>query len=437
MTLTASKPANSTLGGTTATTVRLDLGANPVRAVGGVGARVRFTLTGPDGPRVETQTYAGVGSSLTASFTGLRAGATYQAAATVSAPGHPGASVQLGPQPVTPAADWPVVGLNAHCDPEGDVVQLTCAFTADVSGISSSAVNGDTFDVIDTADTQSGVRCGNAFRSLDRNGIDPATPITDDLSLLAFNGTCTVTLVLRENGPVFGGTVKTVTTQFTVREPTTYVAKARDWDVQWDPSQTDSSQALITYQGTDFTLGQLKQITQNWTATVRGPGGQACGSWNGNDPPAGVDVAANGGCVNQFGGQDGWSVDISYQDVATGSGHDVPGTHALNGPPPTYQPCVPSGLAATWSGTAATPTITLTVGGQLAGCSSWSYHVLDPSGAECPAPADGGPATVTLTPACGTAPSNDPAWTVRVSWTDPAGNAQAPQDVPVTGDPPQ
>ena len=439
MTLTASKPANSALGGTTSTTARLDLGANPTRAVGGVGARIQFTLTGPDATRVDTQAYDGVGSSITASFTGLRAGATYQVSVTVAAPGHPAATVQLGPQPVTPAADWPDVGLSARCDPEGPVVQLNCAFTANVSGISSAAVGGETFDVIDTADTQSGIRCGNAFRSLARTGIDPATPITDDLSLLTFTGNCTVTLVLRENGPVFGGTLKTISTQYSVQAATTYTAKAKDWDVEWDPNQTSSSQALISYQGTDYTVAQLKQITQNWSATVRGPDGQSCGSWSGNDPPAGVDVPATGSCVNQFGGRGGWSVDISYQDVGTGTGHDVPGAHNLNGPPPTYQPCTPTDFGAQWSGTQDNPTITLTVGPkeQLAGCSNWDYAVIDSGGESCPATVDGGPDSVTITPTCGTEPSSDPAWTVRVSWSDPAGNAQGPQDVPVTGDPPQ
>jgi len=439
MTLTASKPANSALGGTTSTTARLDLGPNPTRAVGGVGARIAFTLTGPDAPRVDTQTYQGVGSSLTASFPGLRAGATYQISVTVTAPGHPAASVQLGPQPVTPAADWPSVGLDAHCDPEGSVVQLTCAFAADVSGISSAAVGGETFDVIDTADTQSGVRCGNAFRTLDRSGIDPASPITDDLSLLTFTGNCTVTLVLRENGPVFGGTLKTISAQFSVRAATTYAAKAKDWDVEWDPNQTNSSQALISYQGTDYTVAQLKQITQNWSATVRGPDGQPCGSWSGSDPPAGVDVPATGSCVNQFGNRGGWSVDISYQDVGTGAAQSVPGNHNLNGPPPTYQPCTPTDFGAQWSGEPDAPTITLTVGPkeQLAGCSNWDYVVTDSGGETCPATLEGGPDEVTITPTCATEPSSDPAWSVQVSWTDPAGNAQGPQDVPVTGDPPQ
>jgi len=437
MTLTASKPANSALGGTTATTVRLDLGANPTRAVGGVGARIQFTLTGPDAPRVQTQSYGGVGSSLTASFSGLKPGATYQASATVSAPGHPAAAVSLGPQPVTTAADWPTVGLSAGCEPEGDVVQLNCAFTANISGISSAAVNGETFDVIDTTDTLSGIRCGNAFRALTHSGIDPAAPITDELSMLTFTGSCTVTLVLRENGPIFGGTLKTLSAQFTERPATTYGGKGSDWDVQWDPDRTDSSQALITYRASDFTLGQLKQITQNWTATVRGPDGQSCGSWNGDDPPAGVDIAAAGSCVNQFGDRGGWSVDISYQDVGTGAAHPVGGNHNLNGPPPTYQPCTPTDFAASWSGDVTTPTISLTVGGQLAGCSNWGYAVVDSAGADCPVQTSGGPDSVTITPNCGTAPSSDPVWTVKVSWRDPAGNAQVSPDVPVTGEPPQ
>jgi len=301
-------------------------------------------------------------------------------------------------------------------------------------------VGGETFDVIDTGDTQSGVRCGSAFHRISAGGIDPADPIKDDLSLLQFNGSCTVTLVLRENGPVFGGVLKTVTAPLSIGQPTTYQAEASDWNVRWDPAQSTSSQALITYSGSTFTTAQLGQITQNWTATVRGPAGQACGSWSGANPPDGVDVPASGSCVNDYGDQDGWSVDITYEDVSTGNQHSVPGSHQLDGPPPSYQPCAPSDFAAAWGGDATTPTITLTVGGKLSGCGGWAYELHDPDDAVCPTQSSGTPDSVTLTPSCTIPPGDGNQWTLDVTWTDPAGNPQpqpSPQVVPVSGAPPQ
>ena len=109
----------------------------------------------------------------------------------------------------------------------------------------------------------------------------------------------------------------------------------------------------------------------------------------------------------------------------------------LDGPPPTYQPCTPTDFVAQWSGDVNTPTITLTVGGQLAGCSNWHYSLTDSTGSDCTETTAGGPDTVTITPTCATPPSSDPVWTVHVSWTNPDGSTPDPQDVPVTGSPPQ
>jgi hypothetical protein len=433
LTLSASHPANSALGGTTSTTVRLDIAGNTDRAMGGVGAKVRFEITGGGIDRSTTLTYDGSATSVTSTFPGLRAGVTYQASVTVAPPGHPEAAVSVGPQPVTVAADWPAVGLNADCVPQGTIVQTTCAFSAHITGISSAAVGGETFDLVDTADTQSAVTCGSRGKSLVRSGIDPADPITDTLSLLSgFSGTCTVTLVLRENGSIFGGTLKTVSAQYTVGPATTYDPTANDFAVAWDPP---ASQVLVTYRGHGLTLDELAQITQNWTVTVRGPGGQSCGTRNFDSPPDGVDAPASASCVAQYGQQSGWSVDIDYEDAGTGDAHSVPGDHSLDGTPPGYQACAPTKFDASWSGTLAAPTITLSVQGTLAGCDNWKYALVDPLGAACPASTSGTPDDVVITPACATPPSKDD-WTLHVTWTDPAGNPQS-TDATVAGNPPK
>jgi hypothetical protein len=434
MTLTASKPDNSSLSGTTSTTVRLDLAGNPVHAVGGVGAKIQFLLNGPDGSHSQTVTYDGSGSSVTTTFSGLRPGADYQASAVVSAPRHPTASVQVGPQTVTPAADWPDVGLTASC-PTSGLLNLTCDFTAQITGITSGDVNGETFDIVDSNNTNSGLACGSAGKSLDINGINPATPITiNNLSTLAFHGSCTVTLVLKENGSIFGGVLKTVSAQFTVGAPATYDPQATDWDQAW-VTRNGASAAQLTYKGTKYSGGQLSQITQNWTITVLDPDGNPCGSWSGNNPPDGVAVAATGTCVQQSGNSGGWSVRIGYQDL-DGTSHTVPGAHVLPDTPPTYQPCTPASFTAQWTGTAQAPTIELKVTGQLAGCGNWAYDIHDSGDQSCSATSTGTPDDITFTPTCATAPSAGN-WKILVSWNDAAGKPQPPQDVPVGGDPPQ
>ncbi len=421
MTLTASHPANTSLNGTTSTTVSLDLGTDPVRAVGGVGARIAFHLTGPGADQTKTETFTGSASSVAATFPGLSAGAQYNASVTVSPPGHPDRSVSLGPTPVTTAADWPdSLDLSADCTPPDRLIKLNCALHLTISGLSSSDAHGETFDIVDTDSSLSGVRCGGGpNHSLTAAGVTLPYTVDDTLSLFEFNGTCTVTVHLQESAtatPVFGGVVKTLTTTYTVGDATTYPAKSGDFTAQWDSGP--GSQALIKYTGTDFTADQLALITQNWNVTVQGPKGQSCGSRAFDNPPDGVDVPASSDCVRAYGDQTGWSVHITYQDANTTNSHAVPGDPALEGTPPGYQPCnvTDSGFTAAWGATRADP-VTVTYAGdqaQISGCSSFSY-TLQKDGADCgsaasPAP----PGSSTITPTCDLATPGS--WTVQITW---------------------
>ncbi|MDT4904499.1 MAG: hypothetical protein QOH52_2515 [Pseudonocardiales bacterium] len=444
MTLAASQPATTSLGGSSATTVSLDLGSNPVRTIGGVGAKVTFRLTGPDGFNATHGpiTYNGSGSSLSAKFDGVQAGAQYNATATVSPPGHPTSSVSLGPVQVVTSAAWPDLSLTGDCVPTGGLVQLTCDLTLHIGGVASKDARGETFAVIDTATTSSQFRCGGGpAQPLNRASIDPASDsiTVNNLPLLNYHGLCTATVVLRENGAaplVFGGIPSPpVSKSITVGEPSTYNAKQTDFSAQWDKT-APGSQVLVKYEGTTYNDNELGQLTDSWQETITAPNGTACGNSTTQPTSAGINIAADPQCVAKYGNVDGWHVDISYGDAGTSTRH-VLSPYVLTGAPPSYQPCTPTGFQASWNANPSTGA-TVTGGGDptaLAGCSSFKYVLQDQAGNACGAPdtAPNPPAASIIPISCQTQPADG--WTVHITWTDTAGNPQANPDIPL-GQPP-
>jgi hypothetical protein len=325
------------------------------------------------------------------------------------------------------------MGLTAGCDTGTGLIKLTCDLSVTLSGLTSAAAHGERFDIVDTDTTLSQLRCGGgpAF-SLVRSGIDPGDPITaQNLSLLSFHGDCTVTVVLRESSgtttPVFGGATKVLSGGFTVGDATTYDAAASDFSAEWDGSVA-GSQVLVKYRGTTFTDTQVAQLTADWEVTVRGPGGEDCGTRTQQPTGDGIDVAASVDCVRQFGDRTGWSVDISYRDEGAATRHDVPGSHLLEGAPPGYQPCAPGTFIAAW-GAAQSDGVTVTYTGdqaQLAGCSGFTYTLQDETGGSCTVQSDVDPKLPdVIQPACAT-PIAD-GWSVAISWhndnTNGTGNA--------------
>jgi hypothetical protein len=445
MRLTASQPANTVLGGSSATNVTLDLGPDPVRAVGGVGALVTFQLTGPDGTRTKGPiVYNGNGSALSASFDGVTPGATYTASATVRT-AHGGASATLPPVEVTARADWPAITLSATCPATG-VLHLSCDLTVAINGLSSAQVGGERFDTVDTDQAQSQLRCANQAQPLQKSNFDPSTDTitVSNLSLIFNHGDCTVTLVLKESasdtGPlVFGGTLSPVlSTDLTISSATTLDATGNDFGAAWI-THLGRSAVNVTYTG-PYDRQQVAQLTQSWTTKVLAPDGTLCATDNQQPDANGVAVDVDAACVNQFGADPGWSVSVTYTDAGTGNDHAVtPANPALTGTPPTYQPCTPAGFTAAW-GTTINDGVTVTYPADadpaaIAGCSNWAFELFTADSTACGTPdsVQNPPAPNVIKLSCQTVPGTG--WTVRITWRDTANKPQS-VDVDVTGTPP-
>ena len=117
--------------------------------------------------------------------------------------------------------------------------------------------------------------------------------------------------------------------------------------------------------------------------------------------------------------------------------------YTLDGTAPTFAPCSvqSSDFTTTWSGTAATPSVSVSFGGHdsdLSGCANWAYTVKDPSDQGCgsldPAPDPTVAQPISFNVTCSTTPSEGD-WTVIIHYDDNSGNRQSLQS-PVTGPPP-
>ncbi|HEY2298006.1 MAG TPA: fibronectin type III domain-containing protein [Jatrophihabitans sp.] len=454
LTLTASQPGDTTFGSTTTTTVDLDLGANPVRDVGGVGATITLRLTGPDGTKTKTVTWDGRTDRVSTVFPGIRAGAQYTAAASIAAPGHPDSAVTRGPVTVTTRAQWPAISAQASCPPASGAVTLSCTLVVSLSGPSSGQANGERFDVVD-----SGVVCGNTGFGLAGSNIDPSRDaITRSVDLLQYNGTCTVTVHLAESPgatstPVFGGTTSpAITRTVDLGHASTLDAGQGDFSAQWD--KHDGSSVLIQYTGTKSD-NDVAAIAENWQEALYAPDGTFCGSSTQQPTSHGIYLDVNpASCVNDHGDQTGWHTTVSYYDKGTPNQHSY--SYTLAGTPPGYVPCTvsASNFAAAWDSTADpnNPTITITFGADgntnLAGCSNWSYTIIKDVSQTCGSaePDGGSPASgnnqTTMQVKCETPLGLT--WQVRIDYNGPEGprnglyttvQGEPPQPPPPTTDP--
>ena len=437
--LTASQPATTALGASTTTSVDLALGSDPVRAVGGVGATITFTLTGPAGTQTRTTSFTGRSDHLSATFPGIQAGGRYLAEASVSPPGHPAAAVTTAPAPVSTRAEWPQLGADAQCPAGGGPIVLDCTLTVQLHGLSSAAAGGELFSLDPAA---SMLQCSSTGMQLTKTDFDPAQDvITAPVDLLSMTGTCTVRLVLLEGAgahdpPVFGGTSSPpITTTVDVGQATTLDATSADFDAAW--SAQGGSSVLVRYTGsrTDDQVGQITD-PNSWTEQLFAPDGTACGTSSAQPTQAGIDLAVlPASCVNQYGDRTGWTTTVTYRDRGTGDPHSF--TYPLTGTPPGYVPCqVGAGnFTATW---ASDPTVDVSfdaAGAQIGGCSGWIFVVQDASGTVCgqlsQPPGDLAiPLNSSCTPAAG--------YVVVIKYTDPAGNPPQPTfpQVTVGGTPP-
>jgi hypothetical protein len=439
LTLTASQPGNVAFGETTSTTVDLDLGADPVRDVGGVGATITLRLSGPDGVKTKTIVWDGRDQRVSTVFNDIRAGAQYSATASVAPPNHAGNAVSKGPVPVTTRAQWPAITAQASCPGGGGAVTVNCTLVVQLSGPDSASANGERFNVVN-----SDLRCQNRVLGLSASGIDPAhDPITQSIDLLQFNGTCTVEIYLVEAGAtgnspqVFGGTTSPlVSRSVDLGQPTT-LGPDDTFAANWTTDPTGYARVKYTGPKTDDQVGQ---ISDGWSEQLLAPDNTVCGTDNEQPTSNGILVPVSNDCVNRYGDLGaGWSVTVSYVDRGTSNQHNR--SAALSGAPPGYVPCnVAGSFSANWvsSSDFTSPEVLVQYAGDpgdnLDGCSSWSYQLQHVQ--NCSAPAGGRPTAgdITLTATCGDDP-NLPGWTVTVSWNDPAGRPHT-RVLPVQGTPP-
>lgn len=426
--LSASVPATTELGNATTANVTLDLGDNPVRDVGGVGAQVVLSLTGNGRTQTKQLTFDGRTSTVSANFGGVEAGAAYTAGATVR-PAHGGSAVPIPSVNVSTRANWPAVTMTGSC-PRGGVLAFSCPLTVQLNGITSAQARGERFDFDGL------LSCGSAAGvNFSRQNFDPAEPIdAGSVSLLANFGDCVLTGTLKENAAapspqVFGGQPKTVpAAHVDLGSAPTAGAGQGDFDVAWSNDNTGSVRANIRYTGSQ----DLGRLTKDWSEVLIAPDGDTvCDS--GNDMPD-TSLTASAQCIAQFAGANAsWTVRLGYANTSNGD-RVGPFNYSLANPLPNYHYCAPTGFTATWGATKAAGVGVDSSGGDLSGCSDWSYELDSPQN-PCGTANGAPPATISLDAQC----TDDPAqgtWKVTVSWSDSAGRPQKSDPIPVTGPPP-
>jgi hypothetical protein len=439
ITINASQPAVTSVGGTSTTTVTVNLGADAQKAIGGIGGTVTFALNGPGGTQTHGPVvYDGSTSILTSTFDGIRAGAVYSASAVIAPPGHSASAVVKGPVPVSTSASWPGFSVDASCPANSGPVKLHCDLAVTMSGPASVDANNEAFDLTD----QSRLQCGQRAMPLTKSGFDPAhDTVMASVSLLQYRGTCTVYIQLVESSSdpapeFFGGTVSPVEqTDVNLGAPTTLGAGAGDFDVSWNGPP--GSHVVVQYTGS-FADSDVSSLTQNWQESVLAPDGTVCGTDNEQPTHSGITIDPSASCVNTQPGN-GWTVKISYDDAGT-TNTNGPFTESLNGGPPGYVPCTvdQSHFDAKWVGTTDQPAAELSFNGNnhdLDGCSGWSYDLLAPDSSTCNSVSGPDPTSpVDINATCSSQPSSGD-WTIRVSYSGPEGSRQ-PFTVVVGGNPP-
>lgn len=440
MQLTASTASQTDFGTTTTADVTLNLGTDPVRDIGGVGARVTFTLTGNGATQTKgPMALDGSTSTVSAVFSGITAGASYHATAMVQ-PAHGGTPVVLTAPQVSTRSTWPAYSVSATCP---QVQELSCDLQVDLSGISSANSRGEQFSLTSNSE----IRCNNDAQRLSKVGFDPATAqVTTTLSQLdGYYGSCTVSVQLVEDAPqaahlVYGGLPSPVqTVNVTLAGPTEANVGYGDLHAGWDAQ--GSSAAGVYYTGSQ----NLADLTDNWSETVTAPGGvQQCGSAAGvpgSSPGNALLIPIDPTCVKLYGALPGdWTVTVDFANRTDGK-EGGPFVYSVPGPPPGYQACDPQGLTASWGTTQADGiSVTMDASSDTSGCSHWQYALYDgstdPPTQVCSVATDlvvGPPPAHIDTTLCGTPPSDT--WFVRVSWLNTAGQ-QEQQDLPLNALPP-
>jgi hypothetical protein len=340
MHLSASVPAQTSLGGTTSSTFTLDLGRSPAVATGGVGGQITFQLL--VGSRVVQS--MGPGTATTASFTGIKAGTSYTGKAIVTPPRHNEAAVTVGPVTVATRSNWPAIAISSAKVTQDSQDPRTGELSVTLSGLSSAAANGERFRLTDG----SSFYCGNTAMSLSTPGpFDPSTvTVTAQVNLLQYFGDCRVGLQLVEDAggssdpPVFGGTQSpTATASVSMPGLPTGGVSPSDFTAAWDPQADDRGYSTITVRtvGNDPSL----LFVLSWSETVSDGVYDNCGFAD-DTPPVTMEIART--CVADKGGDaTAWTATVSYRSLGQSQPKTV--TVKVTGTPPTYVAPTPSGSA--------------------------------------------------------------------------------------------
>lgn len=419
------------LGSTTSATVTLSLGPDPVRAAGGTGAQFTYALTS-GGSVVRT---IGPTTSTTVTFDGIAPGQRYTATATVAPPRHPEAAVTVSADVLPATAQWPQVGLRVNTPVNQGAAAAT--LTLDITGISSAASRGETFDLVNSS-----LSCGNSSRALDATGFDPAAPLTFTVDRTQYYNSCKVEVQLEQNRdsqtdpPLFGAGPSNVASDTVSIDPASLTSiGGGDFSASWDGSSGGQSQIAVKYSGGD----PLFALASGFSVAVAAPDGTACGGYS-SDPSL-HDVSVPQSCIDTFGASgDRWTVAVSFTFLGSTKGpYTVTGV--TGGAAPTYTPPVcdvgAAGLTASWSGTATAPTVDVGVtdGSRVHDCSGWTYTIVGPSTPTCGSGDAGTAPPVTgLAVTCSDTPAST-GWSVSVGYKDLSGSAHT-ATVPVTGSPP-
>lgn len=344
LTLRATTNALQAAGSTTSGTLALDLGSDPVRAVGGLGAQFTYQITGGG-----SSLTIGPTSQLSVGFDNVTAGTQYSAQVSVSPPRHAEASIIVGPVPIIVSAPWPPMSLTAtYAASPGQTVPMVASLDFSISGLPAVGSNGESL-MLSSAST---FTCGGGNTSFGLSNTyfnaSSGSYHQDNIPLLVYNGPCTVSVVLIEDPasygqrpPIFGGKPSPVfTANLAGTQPPTLDARSSDFTASWVP-QPDAGNAdvLVRYTG-PATADQLTAMSTKWSIDVIAPDGHPCAVGTAPPTAGGVIIPVDTGCIDQhgqppIGGQ--WTISISYQDTSgIGQTHTMTPPEPVAGEPPTY-----------------------------------------------------------------------------------------------------
>lgn len=314
ITVQASDPPVAAGGSTTQTTVSVLFRAGQRHDLGGAGGQLRYELRSGNAV-VATR---GPISDASVTIGGIQPGRRYQVLVIASAPGHPSASVQIGPVDVRPAlAQWPVPSVSASFH---DDATATGTLAVHVGFPSGTDTFGESFDLVDSTLSCGG---GNVVLDLTRTGFVPGELLSfSGISREIYHGAvCRVDVQLAQNSahltdpPLYGaGFSARAGTTVPIDAPT-FAGSGADFSAGWLSSDLQAPTIAVSYHGHD---PLLLAHADSWRTQLRNATTPDCGSAS-VAPPVTLDVVRD--CAKQGGA---FSATISFSYFGVNQTFDVP-----------------------------------------------------------------------------------------------------------------